>query len=406
MFDFCEDYYELVQNPSLQGLSSDVAALVHQLYPSVADINGSFYVDDSGPNLVLQVHGNGILDAGDELRLIATILNDPNFDNGVLTHAMVQQAWDANFCQLFNDMGYNAYAAIGSVLSAPQLLRIFAAFLMLGDGSFTVISDPTPPATGGEGEGEGQTQTPGLMTLPGGVELELANISAGSFTMGSPDNELDRDMIEGPQHQVTLTHDFWMGKYEVTKGQWIALMGTTPWRNLSGNVIEDLNSPVIYVTWDDVQDFLAALNAYTGYTFSLPTEAQWEYACRAGTTTRYYWGDDLTYTNVTSYAWYYNNSTANNESYAHVVAYKPANAFGLYDMSGNASEWCADMYAPYTADAVSDPLVLPVTNTPTTERVVRGGGWDDDGNRCRSAYRGHFTHGSKDDSLGFRLVHY
>jgi len=219
----------------------------------------------------------------------------------------------------------------------------------------------------GEGEGEGEDQT---VMLPGDVALEMLYIPAGTFMMGRYPGEQDSYDWEDPQHQVTLTHGFSLGKYELTKRQWQAVMGTTPW---SGQpfVLNDLDSPAVYVSWNDTQAFITAVNTYTGLTLRLPTEAEWEYACRAGTTTRFYWGDDPSYTQIGVYAWYQGNAWNAGEQYAHVVGLKLPNTWGLYDMSGNVWEWCEDWYGSYPSAAAIDPQGASTG----TYRVLRGGWW-------------------------------
>jgi formylglycine-generating enzyme required for sulfatase activity len=248
--------------------------------------------------------------------------------------------------------------------------------------------------TPGEAE-EGKDQT---FTLPGSVALDMIWIPAGAFTMGSPDTENDRQADEGPQHDVTLTKGFWMGKYPVTKAQWSSLMGTKPW---SGETYASAlaNTPAMSITWSNAQAFVAELNAYTGRSFHLPTEAQWEYACRAGTSTRYYWANDLDYSLIGNYAWWYGNTVYKSENYAHLVGAKKPNAWGLYDMSGNVWQWCQDWYGSYTADAVNDPTG-PASGA---NHVRRGGSWYDDAPECRSAARGYRPSIAL-YGLGFRLA--
>ncbi|MCK5861141.1 MAG: formylglycine-generating enzyme family protein [Candidatus Hydrogenedentes bacterium] len=245
--------------------------------------------------------------------------------------------------------------------------------------------------------------------LPGDVPLVLVKIPAGTFMMGRYAGEQDSFDREDTQHSVTLNGDFYMGKYEVTKGQWQAVMGTTPWSG-QDYVLDDLDSPVVYVSWDDAHSFITALNIHITNTgqgvasMCLPSEAQREYACRAGSMQRFYWGDDLSYTEIDDYAWW--DGTADNmeEDYAHVVGGKLPNVFGLYDMIGNAWEWCEDdWHSDYTGAPTDGSAWL---NSPrASTRVARGGGWSSAGYFCRSATRNDgnlqtFTN----YNMGFRLV--
>jgi len=239
----------------------------------------------------------------------------------------------------------------------------------------------------GLGGGLGQTET---IMLPGDVPLEMVWIPAGSFMMGRYAGEQDSSGGEDPQHKVTLSSGFWIGKYEVTKAQWTAVMGTS-WSDYE-YLITDGNSPEVYVYRDPAQSFIAALNTATGLTFRLPSEAEWEYACRAGTTTRFYWGDDPSYTEIGNYAWYEDNAYNAGQTYAHIVGQKLPNAFGLYDMSGNVWEWCEDdWHDNYSGTPPTDGSAW-VDSPRGWYGVVRGGSFFDyDGigdNWCRSASRG------------------
>ena len=167
---------------------------------------------------------------------------------------------------------------------------------------------------------------PGLVA--GATPLEMILIPAGTFTMGSPSNEKDRT-IDEVQHQVTLTKDFYIGKYEVTQAQWQAVMGSNP-SSFSGD-----NNPVELVSWNNCQEFITKLNQMGQGTFGLPTEAEWEYSYRAGTTTAFYWGEDTGYSQIGQYAWYSSNSS----SKTHEVGQKLPNAWGMHDMIGNVNEW-------------------------------------------------------------------
>ncbi|MCX5768852.1 MAG: formylglycine-generating enzyme family protein, partial [Candidatus Hydrogenedentes bacterium] len=230
--------------------------------------------------------------------------------------------------------------------------------------------------------------------LPGDVPLAMVWIPGGTFMMGRYPGEQDSYSDEDPQHPVSVP-GFWMAKYELTKRQWQAVMGTTPWSGQS-YVLNDLDSPAVYVSWNDSKTFIMALNSYTGKTFQLPSETEWEYACRAGTTTRFYWGDDPTYTQIASYAWYWDNQ------YAHVVGQKLPNAFNLYDMSGNVFEWCEDDWHSNYEGGPADGSAW--TETPRgTYRIVRGGDWTED-EGCRSAYRAYSSPLQASAYVGFRIA--
>ncbi len=227
--------------------------------------------------------------------------------------------------------------------------------------------------------------------LPGRVPLEMVWIEPGTFMMGAYPDEQDSFDEEFPQHQVSLTHGFWMGKYTVTQAQWKAVVGSNPSLDLGAN------RPVVSVSWDDCQVFAAALNATTGEKFRFPTEAEWEYACRAGTTTRFYWGDDPSYSAIANYAWY--DGIADGKGHKEVGGKLP-NAWGLYDMIGNVSEWCQDWYGDYSAGSVTDPKG-PANGD---YRVQRGGSYSSAHWYCRSAYRNSNEPEFAYRGFGFRLA--
>lgn len=230
--------------------------------------------------------------------------------------------------------------------------------------------------------------------LPGDVPLVMVWIPAGTFVMGRYPDEQDSDPREDPQHEVTVP-GFWIGKYEVTQAQWKAIMGTNP-SYFAGYATG--NRPVEGISWDAVQSFITALNAATkGQPFRLPSEAEWEYACRAGTTTRFYWGDDPSYTQIENYAWYSGNS----EHHTHDVGGKFPNGFGLYDMVGNVAEFCEDDWHDNYVDAPSDGTAW-IDSPRSHSRVIRGGGWY--GDYGRSAHRYLFYHAHADAAIGFRLA--
>jgi|GEM_PF-1540121 len=222
---------------------------------------------------------------------------------------------------------------------------------------------------------------PPVLDLGNGVKLATVKIQSGKFTMGSPASEAARKNDE-TQKSVTIDKDFYMGESEVTQAQWKAVMGTTPWKGQS-NVKEGDAYPATYVSWDDAQAFMQKLSQLTGKKVRLPSEAEWEYACRAGTTTAYSFGDSDR--NLSDYAWWRKNAFDIGEEYAHEVKTKKPNPWGLYDMHGNVWEWCEDRY-----DA--------------TSRVLRGGCWIYSPEICRSAYRGWDSPVGRDFNVGFRVV--
>jgi len=236
--------------------------------------------------------------------------------------------------------------------------------------------------------------------LPGSVPLVMVWMPTGSFMMGRYSGEEDSDVSEAPQHQVSVP-GFWMGKYELTKQQWTAVMGTTPW-SASVWVLNDADSPAVCVSWDDIYQFILALNSLTGKTFRLPSEAEWEYTCRAGTTTRFYWGDNSLGGGPYCW-WYYNTMEMADEEYGHVVGQKKFNMFGLYDTSGNVWEWCEDDWHPNYTGAPTDASAW--VNWPRSAlRVRRGGCWFDFSSACRSACRSHFPSSFAYPYIGFRLA--
>ena len=217
------------------------------------------------------------------------------------------------------------------------------------------------------------------LDLGGGVMLDLVLIRPGKFLMGSEKGFDD----EKPVHEVTISQPFYLGKYEVTQAQWEAVMGSNP----SG--FKGATLPVEQVSWEDCQEFIEKLNSKGIGTFRLPTEAEWEYACRAGTT-----GDHAG--NLDEMAWYCENSG----SKTHPVGTKKANPWGLYDMHGNVWEWCQDWYGTYPTGAVRDPTGA----AGGSYRVSRGGGWGSIAGGCRSASRGGGSPSGRGNLLGFRLV--
>ena len=240
-----------------------------------------------------------------------------------------------------------------------------------------------PPSAGGD-----------LITNSIGMKLKL--IPAGEFMRGSPDDENDRSKDE-PQHTVRITKPYYLGVTEVTQGQWFSVMKTKLWEGQS-DVKEGDNYPATNVSWDDAVAYSEKLSALEGEDYRLPTEAEWEYACRGGKSTAYSFGSAAS--GLKSYAWFDENAYKIGEKYAHEVGRKQVNPFGLYDMHGNVYEWCADWYGPYSAGTTVDPQ----GSSTGSRRVHRGGGWCYSARSCRSAYRSRFDPSFRDDFLGFRLA--
>lgn len=233
----------------------------------------------------------------------------------------------------------------------------------------------------------------------------LVFIPPGTFRMGSPTNEVDRYDWEGPQTAVTISRGFWMEKYEVTQGEYLAVMGYNPSNFSTNNGYADGQSrPVETVSWDEATAYCAALTQRerlagrigTNSVYRLPTEAEWEYACRGWTSTRLSYGDDPGYTNLALYAWYYDN----NGGESHPVGQKLPNPWGLYDMHGNVWEWCQDWWGDYPGGMAVDPQG-PATGS---YRVFRGGGWYGPASIRRSAYRFRNSPADWGINLGFRVV--
>lgn len=227
--------------------------------------------------------------------------------------------------------------------------------------------------------------------------MDFVWIPPGTFTMGSPRGEKDKKDDE-KQHQVTLTQGFWMGKYEVTQTQWRSVMESNP-SHFRGS-----NFPVDNVSWEDCQKFIEKLNERHNQCFRLPTEAEWEYACRAGTTTPFSFGetistDQVNFDGATTYG--SEKKGGINRKQTMPVSRFPPNPWGLHDMHGNVCEWCQDWYySLYPSDAQTDPQG-PETGR---NRVLRGGWWNSYWGLCRSACRGGAAPSAASCNIGFRLV--
>ncbi len=235
--------------------------------------------------------------------------------------------------------------------------------------------------------------------LDSSTDLKFVLIPPGEFLMGSPDGEEDRESDEGPQHRVRITKPFYLGECEVTQGQFDALMHTRPW---SGKRYAKEGSvcAASYVSWNDAAEFCQRLSQKEGRTYRLPTEAEWEYACRAGTTTAYHFGSDSS--SLGDYGWYDGNADSKNEQYAHEVSQKKPNSWGLHDMLGNVRELCSDWYeSGYYGASPQDDSAGPPSGS---HRVARGGSWLFGARFCRSAYRSGHSPDSRYSDRGFRVA--
>ena len=228
------------------------------------------------------------------------------------------------------------------------------------------------------------------ITIPvkNGISIDMVRVEAGTFTMGATSEMEDPYDWEKPTHQVTLTNDYYIGKYEVTQALWKAVMGNNP-SNFKGD-----NLPVEKVSWDDCQEFINKLNRITGKTFRLPTEAEWEYAARGGKKSRGYQYSGSN--NISDVAWYSDNSG----NMTNDVGSKQANELGIYDMTGNVWEWCQDGYGKYS----SSSQINPIGATSDSYRVNRGGSWYGIARLCRSSCRFGITPVNRFNFIGVRLV--
>lgn len=267
--------------------------------------------------------------------------------------------------------------------------------------------------TDGRGSGESKDTDGGTISirLPGAPEgtrpMQFVLIRPGSFRMGCPGDERGRVGREWPLHQVTLTRSFYLGRNEVTQAQWKAVMGVNP---ANGHGVGD-EHPAHDLTWNDGQKFIARLNTLGLGTFRMPTEAEWEYACRAGTTTRFSFGHALECSDVREFCpaldlhlwWGGNNGKNGYPSGCKAVGLKAPNAWGLYDMHGNVWEWCSDWWqGPEERGAQTNPKG-PAQGT---HKVMRGGAWESHALHLRSADRSPMAPEDREYGrlIGLRLV--
>ena len=267
--------------------------------------------------------------------------------------------------------------------STRGFFRLFLVLLVFGFGTLQA-ADPS-----GEGKpvAAGQHKLGEIFT--NSIGMKLAYIAPGEFLMGSPKTEVGREGHE-TQHKVTLTKGYFIGVYTVTQAQWRAVMGEGASRFKGDNL------PVDEVVWSDAVSFCKKLSEKEGRRYRLPTEAEWEFACRAGTTTVFNTGDDEAA--LAEAGWFGGKSDTDS---THPVGQKKPNAWGLYDMHGNVWQWCNDGFGPHPHDAVTDP----VGSADESRHVLRGGDWRCPPRLCRSAKRFGSASNYRDDVFrGFRVV--
>ena len=251
---------------------------------------------------------------------------------------------------------------------------------------------------------------PLAVQLPGGAVMEFAWIEPGEFMMGLSEREEQTLRTDGiwrdymtrsqPARKVTISQGFYLGKYEITQAQWESVMETTPWSG-EDDVQADPNRPAVYISWHDVREFVQRLNQDAeGYSYRLPTEAEWEYACRAGTTTLWSFGED--WTQLREYAWYQDNAYDVGLQHGQPVGTKLPNPWGLYDMYGNANEWCQDWWGGYTSGGPIDPTGPAWAWG--SERVTRGGSMGISVKGSFSANLGGWMPSNRSSRVGARLV--
>ncbi|MCQ2316172.1 MAG: formylglycine-generating enzyme family protein [Bacteroidales bacterium] len=270
--------------------------------------------------------------------------------------------------------------AVSQEIAANLSDQMMATMSSSGNETFTMSSSGNETFTMSSSGNETLTVN--------GVSFEMVYVEGGTFTMGATsEQESDADRDEKPTHSVTLS-DYYIGKFEVTQKLWEAVMGTNP------SIWKAFDHPVECVSWNDAMEFCVELSRMTGRRFTLPTEAQWEYAARGGkkSTNAKYSGSS----SAANVAWYVGNSG----SKTHAVGTKSPNELGIYDMSGNVWEWCLDRKGSYSSASQTDPM----GPSSGSNRVLRGGSWNNFARGCRVSHRSNFAPGYSSFNSGFRLV--
>jgi formylglycine-generating enzyme required for sulfatase activity len=274
--------------------------------------------------------------------------------------------------------------------------RVLRSSIVTTDKQVASIIAKTPPAKTPAEATVKKDMTPAQLALGdpvvNSVGMLLVSIPAGEFQMGSPDSDSNARGSEKPQHLVQITKPFYLGVYEVTQQQYEKVMGKNP------SEFKGAENPVERVSWTDAVEFCRKLSSLpeekaAGHVYRLPTEAEWEYACRAGTQTAYSFGDSAS--ELGDYAWFGTSTT-----HTHPVGSKKPNGWGLYDMHGNVMEWSQDRHGKYPSGSTTDPTGAASGSS----RVVRGGCWCLNSDYCRSAYRDRGTPDFRSDYLGFRVL--
>ncbi len=359
---------------------ADLAEVHLGTNPDTADTDGDtltdydevvvYHTDPQIPNPAVQsfgINGLSILTASRGVKLNMVCLGSPTEYRADEASVSDADPW----LTYSNAPDFTLSAGVGSKTVYVQVRDVYGMMSPVVSDSI-VLDDAVLPT---------ETHT---YLLPGSVPLDMVWIPSGTFSMGVVG-------VSEPVHLVELTKGFWIGRYEVTQGQWQAVMGTTP-SHFRGKP----QCPVESVSWLDCQAFVTQLDTLGLGTFGLPTEAQWEYACRAGTTTKYSFGDDVGL--LGTYGWYNANSGGRTRD----VCTKLPNGYGIFDIHGNVWEWIQDHYGPYPSTAQRDPLGA----TTGLYAVVRGGCWANEVDYCASAFRDGTLIGAqyRYDNIGLRLV--
>ena len=343
------------------------------------------------------------------LRLKRRDSDGGRLDDGRVCGRFSNPALDAGraFGLAFVDPGYEAHDVRDGNLTAN--VTVTGAVDVNSTGTY-VLTYSVADAAGNTATATRTVTVTGARSvdLNASVAMDMLWVPAGTFTMGSPTSEAGREDDREDEHNVTLTKGFYLGKYEVTQAQYEAVMtgntnglSATP-SQFAGNP----NRPVEKVSWEDAQVFLTRLNAQqaanlpAGWSYVLPTESQWEYACRAGTTTAYSWGATIAASNA-NYNWDGGATTGNDFKQTRDVGQYAANPWGFFDMHGNVFEFAADRYQ--AAYPTGNPVVDPTGPSSGSNRVLRGGSWSSDGTGLRSADRLSNPPSHRAAGLGFRV---